>query len=498
MSNAFEQSPQETLDPADWNELRDLAHKMIDDAFTYLETVRERPVWQPIPQEVEDNFKQPLPLEPEGIDSVYEEFLEQVLPYPMGNIHPRFWAWYMGNGTVTGALAEFLAATMNSNLGGGHHVAPLVEQQVIDWLKEAIGFPENAGGLLVSGASMANLVGLTVARNQKAGYDIRTEGLVGAERQMVYYSSVEVHSSNQKAVELLGLGSQALRKLPVNERYEIDLQALEEQIAADRAAGLQPVCVIGSAGTINTGSVDDLMALADICEREDLWFHVDGAIGAVVALAPQNKKLVRGLERADSVALDLHKWLHMPFEAGCVLVRDKQEQLRTFSLTPEYLVHGQRGLNAGDVWFSDYGLQLSRTFRALKVWMGFKEHGLRRYGRLIDRNMAQAHYLEGLIESEPLLSLVAPVGLDIVCFRFDPGGLNEAQLNRLNEELLTRIHEDGVAAPSSTTLNGRTCLRVAISNYRTELADFDLFVMRMLEIGQELLAEGFVDGNVAE
>ena len=206
---------------------------------------------------------------------------------------------------------------------------------------------------------------------------------------------------------------------------------------------------------------------------------------------------MRGIERADSVALDLHKWLHMPVEAGCVLVRDRDAQRNAFSLTPEYLVHGKRGLNAGDVWFSDFGLQLSRSFRALKVWMGFKEHGLLRYGRLIDRNIAQAHYLEQLITAEKQLALMAPVGLDIVCFRFAPGNLGEEDLNRLNEELLTRIQEDGIAVPSSTTLNGRTCLRVAIANYRTELADFDVFIARMLELGRQLLAEDFLNGRAA-
>jgi glutamate/tyrosine decarboxylase-like PLP-dependent enzyme len=266
---------------------------------------------------------------------------------------------------------------------------------------------------------------------------------------------------------------------------------LKAQIAADRAAGLQPACVIGSAGTINTGAVDDLHAIADICDQEAMWFHVDGAIGAVVAIAPENSALVAGLERADSVALDLHKWLHMPFEAGCVLVRSEPDHRQTFSLTPAYLEHSERGLNAGKVWYSDYGVQLSRSFRALKVWMGFKEHGSERFGRQIDRNIAQACYLESLIRAHPQLSMEAPVKLDIVCFRFDPGGLEDTALNKLNMELLTRIHEDGVAVPSYTTLAGRYCLRVAIGNHRSEDADFDLFVRRTVQLGRQLLDDGF-------
>ncbi|MHB8191897.1 MAG: pyridoxal phosphate-dependent decarboxylase family protein [Bellilinea sp.] len=480
---------EETLDPQDWHAMRHLGHRMVDDMMDYLQGIREHPVWRPVPQADKDQLNQPLPLESQPIEEVYAEFLRHILPNPMGNIHPRFWGWVIGTGSPTGMLAEMLAAGMNPNVGGGDHVANYVEKQVIEWLREIIGLPPGASGLLVTGGSMANLVGLTVARSAKAGFDVRKEGLQCGSSCMTVYASVETHSCVKKGVELLGMGSQAMRSLPVNDRYQIDLSALEAAVKADRADGKQPIMVVGNAGTVNTGAIDDLQALADFCQRENLWFHVDAAIGGVAASSENLRPLFSGMERADSVAIDLHKWMYMPYEIGCALVRDPQLHRNAFAETPEYLAHADRGLAGGDLWFSDLGVQLSRGFRSLKAWMMLKEQGVHKYGRMMDQNVAQIHYLKERVDREPELELVAPMSLNILCFRFNPGGLDLETLNAINRELLIRLHESGVAVPSYTTLNGVYALRVANTNHRSRREDFDIFVDATLRLGREIHEE---------
>ena len=483
-----ESNPLETLDPENWDEMRALAHRMVDDMLDYIATSGDRPVWTPVPEAVADKLTAAAPRNPGNPSAVYDEFLQNILPYNLHTNHPRFWAWYMGSGIVTGALAEFLAAALNPNVGGINHVAPLVEKQVIGWILDMVGFPGDSSGLLTSGASMANFTALTVARNTNCGFDLRREGVLKAPGPLTAYASTEIHSCNQKAIETLGLGTGGLRKVPVNPDFTMDINALRQQVAADRESGRVPFCVIATAGTINTGAIDDMNAIADFCRDEGLWFHVDGAIGAVAVLADNVREQLSGMDRADSIALDLHKWMHIPFEAGCVVVRDAPAHRDSFALVPEYLAReeGSGGLASGTTWFSDYGLQLTRQFRALKVWMSVKEHGLDRFGRMIARNVEQASYLAGLVEACSQLELMAEPGLDIVCFRYMRQGLDTDGLNALNREILVRLQEGGVAAPSYTTLHGRYCLRVAISNHRSRFEDFDMMIEEILRIGDAI------------
>ncbi len=479
---------EETLDPRDWDELRSLGHQMLDDMFAHMQSLNDQPVWQPYPDEALRAIGGELPMEESDAAEVYQNFKSNILPYPNGNLHPRFWGWVQGNGTPLGVLSEMLAATMNPNLGGGNHGPAHVETQVINWLKQIFDFPETASGILVSGGSMANFVALAVARNNKAGFDIRVEGL-NNHAPLAFYGSVEMHSSMLRSIELLGIGSKYLRRIPVNSDFEIDVQALRVAIEQDLRDGIKPVCIIGNAGTVNTGATDDLAALADVAQEFGTWFHVDGAFGAWAYTLPAYHEKMKGFERADSLAFDLHKWFYVPYEAGATLVRSNDAHFQTFTVTPPYLKWTGRGPHGGQNWFTDYGLQLSRGFRALKVWTAFKTYGMNKMTRLFEQNIAQTQYLADLVNASPILEITAPHPLNIVCFRYCAPGLDEPALNALNQELLARLQESGIAVPSQTTLNGKFSLRVANVNHRSRRSDFDLLVQTVERLGAELAAE---------
>lgn len=479
---------QASLDPQDWSALGALGHRMVDDLLAFLARVPMRPAWQPVPHEVRQRLSVPVPFDPEDIEVVYRDFKEVVLPYPIG-IHPRFWAWVHGSGSPSGMLAEMLAAAMNSSVHAGEHSAVYVEQQVLSWLKEALGFPIEASGLLLTGGSMANFVGLAVARNTKAGWDVKKEGLQSGQAPLMVYCSTETHSSVQKAVEALGLGSRNLRYIEVDDSFRIRLDAFEQAVAADREAGKRPVCVIGNAGTVNTGAIDDLSALSAFCRAQDLWFHVDGAFGATAAITPAFRGLLTGMEQADSLAFDLHKWMQMPYDVGCALIRWPEEHRNAFGYEADYLHAQARGLTAGPIPFSQHGLELSRGFRALKVWFCLKQHGLKKYQALVEQNVAQARYLAELVEDDLRLELLAPVPLNIVCFRFKGGIRDQSRLDALNNEILLRLQESGVAAPSSTRIKKRFAIRVAICNHRSRFEDFEMLVREVIRLGEQIVAE---------
>ena len=492
MDNKDTEYVEETLDPDEWEEFRQLGHRVVDDMTDYMRDLRENPGWLQGPAGRREHFDSSAPQNSQPVNEVYDEYLRYVHPYTLGISHPRFWGWVGGSGVPMCMIAEMIAAATNTPSGAFSYLSPnYVENQIINWFKKMFGYPAESSGLLTSGCSASNLIALAVARNTKAGFDLRQDGLRSAPRNMVLYTSSEAHSSIQKAVELLGLGGGNLRKIPVNDSLQIDIRALKDAVYHDKGTENFPFCIIGAAGTTNTGAVDDLEALADFCQEEDLWFHVDGAFGAWAAIAPESKHLVAGMERADSLAFDLHKWMYLSYAVGCVLIRDKECHRRTFSLTPTYLAHGEgeRGLTGMDIpWLSDYGFQLSRGFPSLRVWMTIKEHGVKKFGRVIQQNIDQAHYLAGLVEAAPELELALPVSLNIACFRYRSDGVSDETLDEINKQIEIELQEQGISIPSTVVFNGRKYLHVAITNHRSQRADFDLLVEEVLRLGNELLS----------
>ena len=480
------QLPEETFDPANWDELKSLGHEMVNEMIDFLQNIRQQPVWRKPSSSVKKEFNASLPLMPKPMKRVYDEFKKNILPYYTGNIHPRFWGWVMGTGTAQGMLYEMLAAGMNCNVGIGD-VAPMyVDQQVINWCKQMMGFPEESSGALVSGASVANLNALIVARNA-ADDKIRKQGLP-AGKKMFIYASTETHSCIVKAAEIIGIGTEGVRKVRVNDKYEMDTVHLEQLIEQDKEDGHLPFCVVANLGTVNTGAIDPLEKIFWICSKQDLWMHVDGAFGALLKLLPEYREQLSCLEYADSIAFDLHKWMSVPYEAGVVLVKEADTHRRSFALQPDYISAQERGIAAGPELTSNFGFDLSRSFKALKVWMSIKEHGIEKFVRIIRKNIEQAGYLAKLIKQHTQLELMAPVSMNIVCFRFNPVK-TDMDLDTLNKEILMRLQENGIAAPSYTKLNGCYCLRVANVNHRSIKSDFDLLVKEVIKTGNEILKE---------
>lgn len=455
-----------SLDPQDWSGLRDLGHRMIDDMFDDLASLRDRPVWRPMPDPVRHSFREPLPRGASEPGDVYDTFDVLVRPYAVGNRHPRFMGWVHGGGTAIGALAELLAAGVNANLGGRDHAPIEVERQVIRWAAELLGLPEETSGLLVTGTSVANLTGVLVARTAAMGRAVREAGIAG--ERLTAYAAAGAHGCIARAMDFAGLGSGALRLVECDADGRMSISALSAAVAADRAAGCRPFLVVGTAGTVDIGAIDPLARIAAVARSEGLWFHVDGAFGAMAALSPTLRPLLDGIERADSVAFDFHKWMQVPYDAGCILVRDPAAHLAAFDHEAAYLRREQRGLASGHPWPCDLGPDLSRGFRALKVWMTLKCYGADRLGEAIKNNCLVAAAMARRIDAEPLLDRAAPVALNVVCFRVRaPADRSDA----LQREIVADLQLAGTAVFSTTTIAGRVAIRAAVVNHRTTAQD---------------------------
>ncbi len=472
--------PDATLDPADWTQLRALGHQILDDMFDHLEGIRARPVWQQMPDAARDSLRAPLPRAPGSLADAYRSLQDNVIPYTVGNPHPGFMGWVHGAGTPVGIVAEMIAGALNANVGGRNQAPVEVERQVSQWMAALFGFPATARGVFVTGTSIANFMGVVVARTQALGRDVRTHGLA-AHAGLRAYASAEAHGCIAKAMDMAGFGTAALRTVRVDAAGRMDVQDLAAQVDADRRNGLRPFLVVASAGTVNTGAIDPLATLADFTRAQGIWLHVDGAYGALGMLAPDVAPLLDGIARADSLAFDFHKWGQVPYDAGYFLARDGAHMLDAFAAPAAYLQRASTGLAAGTAWPCDVGPDLSRGFRALKTWLTFQVYGADAIGRSISATCALARYLAERVAAEPSLELVAPVTLNIVCFRYvcaDP--------ERVNREIVLALYDEGRVAPSATTLYGRYAIRAAIVNHRTCRADVDALVEAVLRAGRRL------------
>lgn len=476
----------------DWtaDEIRRIGYSVVDLIADHLSSLPGKPVFRPVPPELAQQLAStPAPREPVAPDAILQAFRDTIEPYPFGNGHPRFWGWVNSPPAVMGIFADALAAAMNPSCAGGNHAAIHVEHQVIHWFRELLGFPATSMGLLVSGGSMATMTALAVARHVKAGVDVRANGLRDAPRPFAFYMSAEAHSCARKAIELLGFGSASIRLVPTSADYRMKVEALETAIAADRARQVQPIAVVATAGTTNTGAIDDLAAIAKVCREHDVWMHVDAAYGGPSIFTAEYAERIAAVSDADSLALDPHKWMFVPVEAGFVLVRNGEAMRSAFSLVPAYLrTDGSTTGVGGPPWFSEYGFQQTRGFRALKVWMTMMQFGVNGYTAAIEENIALAAYLADRVRTSGDLGLMAPPSLSIVCFRFlDPSAPDEESMAALNRTLLERLQLGGETFLTGTELHGRFVLRACIVNYRSTRDDVDRMLAEVRRIGAELV-----------
>ncbi len=471
-----------TLNPRwEWSadEIRRVGYRVADMIAEHLTALPEEPVFRPVPPELaSEGLSSEPPESGEDADDVLDAFAQDVEPFPFGNGHPRFYGWVNSPPVVLSIFAEALAAAMNPSCAGGNHAAVYVERAVINWFKKIVGFPEQSMGLLVSGGSMAALTALAVARQVKCGFDVRAHGVQGAPARMTFYRSGEGHGCHQKAIELLGIGHENFRSVEHDRALRMKPAALAAAIVADRGQGNVPVAVIASAGTVNTGAIDPLDEIADVCAEQNVWLHVDGAYGAPAILTQAYGSKLAALGRADSLALDPHKWLYVPVEAGLVLVRDAEAMRSTFSLVPPYLrTDGKLEGVGGLPWFSEFGFQQTRGFRALKVWMALRYHGLAGYRASIERDIQFARKLAGRLQDSSEFEVFEPQSLSIVCFRFAPFELrDEAEIDQVNKAMLEDVQLGGQVFLSSTIIDGRFWLRACIVNHRAQVADLETLV----------------------
>ena len=455
----------DTLDPRNWDDFRAEARRMLEASIDQLQQAAERP-WQEVPEDVKAGYA--VRAEGDDAGAIVDRITNEVLPYHGGNIHPRFWGWVQGTGLVSDLIAGMEGAVINANTGGRDHGANYMERAVIDWTRQKMGMPEGCSGVLVAGTSQATVIAFQAAR-VRVMPDVRKTGQGSA--RLTAYAGEGIHNATRKALELLGIGFENLRLVPLLDG-QMDLGALRQQIALDRAKGAMPFLLVGMAGSVDLGTYDDLNGLADVAQAEDLWLHVDGAFGAWTRIADEPwRSLSDGIGRADSIALDFHKWMYVGYDCGLVLIADEAAHRAAFAARPSYLEAAERGLAGGDPWFCDYGIDLSRGNRALKVWTALEMYGEEALGAAITDNCRLAALMAEEVEAQPNMRLSAPVISNVCVFTARDDLSGEAR-SLLNSEIAQRLQESGAAVFSTTRVNGVVVLRAAITNHRSR--DYDI------------------------
>lgn len=487
----------EPVPDLDWepSRARAFAERTVALWVELLERLRELPVARRLSvDDVRRVVAVDVPEEPMPEDELFDYLRRMAFDVSMYPGHPRFYAYVSGAGTVPGAAADLLAAGLNMN-AGGWRLAPSateIELHLTRWFAASFGLPDGAGGLITSGGAMANFVALKAARDRRAGWDVRSEGVAG-HPPLALYMSTETHVVSERAADMLGIGTRQVRKVAVDDGYRLRTDLLRERVRRDREEGLRPFAVVATAGTVATGAIDPLAEVADLCADEGLWMHVDAAYGGPAVFAEDLRPLFSGIERADSIAFDPHKWLYTPHSGGCVLVRDLEHLRESFDAEASY-VHRAEDQTEWGIDFGRLGPQFSRGFAALKVWVSLLAHGRRAYSERISHDAALARYLAARVGERPEFELAAPVGLSICCFRYVPPGLPSGDgrseyLDALNERLVTEIQQDGRVFCSNAVLGGRFVLRACIVNFRTEAEDLDALLDVAAEVGGKLDAE---------
>ena len=473
-------------------EFREIGHRLVDEIADRLAKLPDGPVTpDESPADLRRAFGAEQALPPAGTDAgrLVSDATRLLFDHSLFNGHPRFFGYITSSPAPIGMFGDFLAAALNQNVGAWR-LAPLateIEGQVVRWIAELIGFPTSCGGLLVSGGNMANLVCFAAARAAKAPWDVRKEGLAREGRRLLVYASTETHTWIQKAADLFGLGTDAIRWIATDDEQRMDPTALGRQIEEDLRLGHHPFLVVGTAGSVSTGVIDPLPEIADICREHALWFHVDGAYGALAAQAPGTPASLRALGDADSVAVDPHKWLYAPLEAGCVLVRDAEQLRRAFSYHPAYYHFDDQVVN-----YFDYGPQNSRGFRALKVWLALRQVGRAGYLKMIGDDILLARHLHHLLAHHPEFEATTQ-SLSITTFRYVPPDLRpqlgsekvETYLNQLNQHLLTAVEKSGEAFLSNALIDGKFVLRACVVNFHTSLGDIEALPLLISRLGKE-------------